>query len=53
MSQAISLPRPPKSKIIGARGTQVLIPTHLIASRRRCRDGDLVASCAPSMSSPR
>jgi hypothetical protein len=53
MSQATSLPRRPQSKTIGACGTQVLIPTHLIASRRPCRDGDSVASCAPSMSSPR
>ena len=52
MSQAISLPRPCKSKAIGAWSTQVLIPTHLIASRRRSRDGEAVASCAPSISFP-
>jgi hypothetical protein len=53
MSQAISLPRAPKSKSIGAWAAQVLIPAHLIAYRRRSRDGEGVASCALSMLSPR
>jgi hypothetical protein len=53
MSKTVSLPGPSKSKTIGAWSTQVLIPTHLIACRRRSRDREAVASCALSISSPR
>jgi hypothetical protein len=53
MSKTVSLPGPSKSKTIGAWSTQVLIPTYLIACRRRSRDREAVASCALSISSPR